>query len=301
MAGIDQAGALAAEPRRQQLSQRHVDEPWIADVAIAVRECQPRRLEEVVPHCNAALVRQVEVAENVQRLAYGRAAARRGRHRVDVIAAVANVGRRHERRRVPGEIGQGQLAGERGQRRARRKRQVVHRVDDVGADRTAVEGANPLTADLRVGACEIPVAHHRADPGQVAAREELRGRGAELIKPKRVLADLLAQRRVDLEPGFGDVLGRREVGAEAEAAPLVKRLLPGHQRPRNADRQPAGDRSRERQRLAGLRIDEQVRVGGGRRGLAPVDRVHAVRTSVVIDEVAAATDPGDERIGHPER
>jgi hypothetical protein len=68
----------------------------------------------------------------------------------------------------------------------------------------------------------------------------------------------------------------------------------------HADGQAAGDRGREGQRLSGGRVDEQVLVGGGRRGLPAVDGGDLVRAGVVVDQVAATADARDERVGHAE-
>src|SRR5581483_6625032 len=91
MIGVDEACSLATEAGREQPGQGYVHERGIADVAVSVGEREPRRLEIMVPLLHRALVRDVEVAQDVERLTDGRTAAGRGRHRVHVVAAVIDV------------------------------------------------------------------------------------------------------------------------------------------------------------------------------------------------------------------
>ena len=103
--GVDEAGALGGEPVREQLLQRHVDVIGIADVGVAVGVRERARLEVVVQRLRAVEAGEVELLEDVQRLADRRAAARGRRHAVDVEPAVVDERRLAERCVVGGEVG----------------------------------------------------------------------------------------------------------------------------------------------------------------------------------------------------
>ena len=144
-------------------------------------------------------------------------------------------------------------------------------VDDIASDRAAVQRADTVAADLGVRGREVRVAQPRPDDGQLTVRKEhLAGRG-ELGEPGLVLARLLTESVIDDEPAAGDALGGAEIVSEAEAAIAPERPLPCHQRSRHADRQSAGDRRGERERLARGGIDEQIFGGSGGCRLTSVD------------------------------
>ena len=178
---------------------------------------------------------------------------------------------------------------------------MVDGVDDVAADRAAVQRTDAVAGDLGIRGRQVGVGQPRPDDGQLTVREEqLAGRG-ELGEPGLVLARLLPESVIDDEPTAGDALGGAEIVSEAEAAIAAERPLPCHQRSGHADRQSAADRRRERERLARGRIDEQVLGGAGGCGLTSVNRRDAAAAGVVIDEVAAPTDAGDIRLSDTER
>ena len=285
---------------REQLGQRHRDVGGVADVAVAVGVGQPRGLEVVMEDLDLALGAEIEVGQDVERLPDRRAAARRRGHPVDVVAPVVDVGGVAERGPVGLQVVEGHRAGPRGERRPRRKGEIVHGPDDVAADRSAVQSADPVATDQRVGPGEIRVAHDRADGRQLPTREKHRAGGAELVESEGVLAVLLDQRRIEREATRGHLLGRPQVIGQPESAPPLEGALPGHQRAGHADREAARHRRRERERLARRGVDEQARGIRRRRGLPAVDRVDPVGAGVVVDEVASAADPGDERVGYAE-
>ena len=99
-----------AKPIGQQRLLRDVDERRIADVPVAVGEGQPCRLEVVMQRLHAVHRGQVELLEDVQRLAHGVPPLDDGGHAVDVQPAVVDVrrvavdrrGRRSDRASVIG-------------------------------------------------------------------------------------------------------------------------------------------------------------------------------------------------------
>ena len=69
MVGVDQAGSLAGKPGREQLLARDVYETRIANEAVAIGVRQTRRLEVVMQLLHGVEPPEVEVVQDVQRLA----------------------------------------------------------------------------------------------------------------------------------------------------------------------------------------------------------------------------------------
>ena len=87
--------ARGGELLREQAAQRDVEEVRVGEVGVAVGERVAGRLEEVgAAPPRAVMPAEVVALEDVERLADGRAAARRRPHPVDVEPAVGHVGRR---------------------------------------------------------------------------------------------------------------------------------------------------------------------------------------------------------------
>ena len=165
-------------------------------------------------HC-----RQVEVGQDVQRLAIGGAAAGRRRHPVHVVAAIVHVRRGAHQRGVVTQVADPHQSRTRRDGRAGHERQVLDGVDDVAAEPAAVEVAGPEAADLLVRVCEVRVAECRAHHGQLAARHEQVPGRAELDEPERVFAHLLTEGRVDREALERDSLGGTQNLAPGSASP----------------------------------------------------------------------------------
>ena len=106
--------------------------------------------------------------------------------------------------------------------------------------------------------------------------------------------------RGDREAVLGHRDGRLEVGAEALAAVERNRLCPGGHHARHANRQPGPAGVLEGQRLAGVRVDEEVRVARRRTHLPAVDGHHLVGLGQIDHHEAAAARPGHERLGDAE-
>ena len=138
----DQRAPLGREAVRQQAAQRHVEVVRVGEVGVAVGERVARRLEEVVQRPRAVARRQRQALEDVQRLADGRAAARRRAHAPDVEALVADARRLAPDRVVvaPGRARSSGRAARRGWRR-RRPAGCCAASRDRARERAAVEGA----------------------------------------------------------------------------------------------------------------------------------------------------------------
>src|SRR5690242_210871 len=171
------------------------------------------------------------------------------------------MGGRPERSGVVLEVLQGHQTWPGYERGAGSKRQVVDRVDDVAADRAAVQGSHAVAADLGVRPGEVRVAQARADDRKLTVRKEQVARRGELCEAVLVLPRDLPEGVVDDEAAAGDSLGRAKVAGQAEAAEAIQGLLPGHQRSGNANGESARDRGRERQGFARRWVDEEV-LGG---------------------------------------
>ncbi len=110
----DQRGALGGVLVREQAVDRVAHERRVTDVAVAVGEGEPERLEVVVQNPGPAReghAATAEVLHDVQRLG-DRGGARRGRpHAVDVVAEVGQLDRVADLRLVALEVAIGQQAG----------------------------------------------------------------------------------------------------------------------------------------------------------------------------------------------
>ncbi len=296
---LDQAGAGVGEALREQLAGRHVLGGRITDPAAAVGEGDPGGLDEAVQVLRLGELGEVGAFEDVERLADRGAAGGGGRHAVDVQAPVADPGGVLPLGAVRAQVPGGQVAGP-----DRAGGRGVHRgcadgADDVVGDGAPVEGAGSLAGEFGIGVGEVRVLEGGADDRQGAARqEELRG-VREVPEPGFVELGLCPEGGVHREAVAGQFLGGPQELAQRAAAPGVEGALPGGGGAGDTDAEAAGLALGEGDRLAVLL--EQGGRGRGRGGLPAVDGVHPAGAGVVVDEVAAASDPGRVGLGDAER
>ena len=175
--GVDQASPLGGECVGDQTVQRHVEEVRVGKVRVPVGEGEPRSLEEEVERPRAIGRVEGEALEDVQRLADGRASARRRAHPVDVEPAVAHSYRLALGRGVPPDVAHLHHAGAPDVVRVGGDRRILDRLDHRGGDRATVEALGAEVRDPLVRPSHVGVAEHRADVARSAVRIEVDRRG----------------------------------------------------------------------------------------------------------------------------
>ena len=294
----DQRAPHSGEAVREQAGQRDVVVVGIGEVGATVGERVARRLEVVVQRPRAVGRRERQALEDVQRLADGRAAARRRAHAPHVKALVADARRVAPHRVVLAQVALGhqprppEVVGVRGDRR------VLGGSRDRAGDRAGVERALAEAGDQLVGAREVGVAQRGADVARRAVGIEVdRRRRRHVVEEVDVGLRLAEERLVDDEAAAGDVDRRLQELVEPFRAVAVERLVPLRDRAGHAGRQAAPASVGEGERRAVL--DERLRMHCVRRLLAPVDRGHVALRRADHHEAAAA-DAGRERLGYAE-
>ena len=196
---------------------------------------------------------EVVALEDVQRLAHGRAAARRGSHRVHVETAVAHVRRLALDRAVVLQVLQRHHAGPPDVVRRRRGIRVLHGVDDRVRDVAAVQLLHAVLRDELVRVREVRIAKRRADVVRRAVRVEVeRGRGRDVVEPVERPVGLVEERLVDDEPVPCDADRRLQHLRELHRPVLLECLSPRRGRSGHADGHAAPARVVERERHAVL-------------------------------------------------
>ena len=296
--GVDLAGPRVGEVLAEQGLGRHVHERRVADIRVAVGEGVGRRLEVEVQALPGVLGRQVEVLEDVERLADGRAARRRRRHAVDVESAVLHVRRILLEHLVVGEVVRRHEARERGQRRCPDRLRVLHDrgdlVGDAGPRRTrrfrAARSARSVLARSRFV---------KVDPTSGGASF---GRNSSAVSGKAANRAWLAtvcwaKVSSTRNPRVASRIDGFSISLQRLRAEPVEGRLPRGERAGHADRESRGHGVGERiphaERLRvghAPRNDERVARHLGRCRLASVDRGDLAGRGVEVDEVPAAAD-----------
>ena len=123
----------------------------------------------------AVEAREVELLEDVQRLADRRPTAGGRRHAVDVEPAIVDERRLAERHIVGGQVGSLEQARTDDASRALDDGRLLRGLDDLAAEATFVQPIHASNAELRVGQRQIGVAEDRADRGGIPAGQEQLG------------------------------------------------------------------------------------------------------------------------------
>ena len=128
--------------------------------------------------------RHVEALEDVECLPHGRAAARRRRHAVDVVAAVGHVRRVARLGRVAREIGRRHQAGPHGEAElgVGCDRRIVDGADQGVTDGAVVERPRAVVRDQPVRARQLGIPDNRSNSGRlpVGRQEQAEAEGSQL-------------------------------------------------------------------------------------------------------------------------
>ena len=163
---------------------------------------------------------------------------------------------------IAGEILPGHEAGVR--------RRVPYGCDQGVPEPASIEGCAALAGDRAQGLREVWVAQCRARWARSALwRQEVCARGWELSERVFVLGDGTRQSWRDLEAPFRKLRGRSHQLGPGQPSEALVRTLEQRQGSWHPDGATARDRVLERHRGA-VRLEEQVRAGGRRGGLASV-------------------------------
>ncbi len=213
-------------------------------------------------------------------------------HAADSVLAIRATHRRALLRRIRREIVGGHPA---------RVRIGARRRGDVGGDGAPVQCIGPLGSHCAQHVSERLVAQRRAGGERRAVRgEEIGPRRRLAPQLVRVGGDVVSKPLRDGKAFVRQPDRRRDQVGPGQFAVRPMRRLKHPRRARNANRAAARDRLPERQRIA-VAVEEQVRAGGGRRGLPPVPARHPSARRVVMEQHRAAAQPGGLRLHHAER
>ena len=223
----DQRPALRREGIGEQALERHVEEPRIGEVGVAVGERVSRGLDETV-QCLGAVGPQRRVAlEDVERLADGRAAARRRTHAPDVVAAIADAGRLATDGLVGLEVALGDQARAPDVVGIGGGRWVLRGVGDRAGDSPAIEALRAALGDPPVGARHVGISQLGADVPRRPVRIEVdRRRRRDVVEEVDVDLDLVEEGLVDPKALCGRPRSRARVPAPASSCRTCRAPAP---------------------------------------------------------------------------
>ena len=243
--------------------------------------------------------RQRVALQDVQRLADGRAAARRRPHAVDIEPAVPDTRRHALGRQVRLQVARGHQARAPGVVGRRGDRGVLHGLDERVRHGPPVEAFRPQLRDPLIRARQVGIAQDRPHIARRAIWVEIQRRGRrDIIEVVNVLFRLIEERLVHYEAVAGDADRRPQRGGKRDRPVPRQRLVPALHRAGHTHREAAEARVVEGQRAAAF--PERIGPHRRRRTLPAVDRRHLPVVRTVDDHEAPAADPGRERLGDPE-
>ena len=172
---------------------------------------------------------------------------------------------------------------------------VLHRRGDIAGDSALIEGARSVAGDCFKGVGKSGILAQIARRQRPSVRVEeigvrLRGEAVRLD-----VRDLRGEAGGNGEAVAGESDGRLKQFGPGELAICLMDVLQGCEHARDANRKTACHGRLARQLLPVL-IEKELRRGGFRRGLAPVDADERLGAGVPIKNVGAAADPRGMRL-----